>query len=67
MLTRRNPFDKALSDLVGERSTRSEEFRVRWASHDVRLHRTGAKQINHPVVGRLELMHDSMPLPATPA
>jgi transcriptional regulator with XRE-family HTH domain len=60
----RNPYDRALSDLVGELSTRSEEFRVRWAAHNVRLHRTGNKQINHPVVGRLELMYDSLPLPA---
>jgi transcriptional regulator with XRE-family HTH domain len=60
----RNPYDKALTDLVGELSTRSEEFRVRWAAHDVRLHRTGTKQINHPVVGRLDLMYDALLLPA---
>lgn len=30
----------------------------------MRLHRTGEKQINHPVVGRLELMYDMLPLPA---
>jgi hypothetical protein len=34
----RNPFDRELSDLVGELSTRSEEFRGRWATHNVRLH-----------------------------
>ena len=33
---RRDPYDRALSDLIGELSTRSEEFRVRWAAHDVR-------------------------------
>ncbi len=27
----RNPYDKGLTDLVGELSTRSEEFRTRWA------------------------------------
>jgi transcriptional regulator with XRE-family HTH domain len=62
----RNPYDRALSDLVGELSTRSEEFRTRWAAHNVRLHRTGNKLINHPVVGRLELMYDTLPLPADP-
>lgn len=62
----RNPYDKGLTDLVGELSTRSEEFRTRWASHDVRLHRTGHKLINHPVVGRLELMYDTLELPADP-
>jgi hypothetical protein len=35
----RNPYDKGLTDLVGELSTRSEEFRTRWAAHNVRLHR----------------------------
>jgi hypothetical protein len=32
----------------------------------VRLHRTGAKRIRHPVVGDLELTYDSMELPADP-
>ncbi|RYV49636.1 helix-turn-helix transcriptional regulator [Pengzhenrongella frigida] len=62
----RNPYDRSLSDLVGELSTRSEEFRTRWAAHNVRLHRTGNKLINHPVVGRLELMYDTLPMPADP-
>ena len=31
----RNPYDRTLSDLVGLLSTRSDEFRVRWARHDV--------------------------------
>jgi transcriptional regulator with XRE-family HTH domain len=61
----RNPYDKSLTDLVGELSTRSEEFRTRWAAHNVHLHRAGAKLINHPIVGRLELMYDSMELPGT--
>jgi transcriptional regulator with XRE-family HTH domain len=60
----RNPYDRALTDLVGELSTRSKEFRTRWAAHNVHLHRTGAKLINHPVVGRLELMYDTLELPA---
>ena len=47
----RNPFDRGLSDLIGELSTRSEEFRTRWAAHDVRFHRTGAKRLLHPIVG----------------
>lgn len=47
----RNPHDRALSDLVGLLSTRSEEFPVRWASHDVRFHRSGTKRLNHPWSG----------------
>jgi transcriptional regulator with XRE-family HTH domain len=62
----RNPYDKALTDLVGELSTRSESFRTRWAAHDVRLHRTGGKRMHHRVVGDLELTYESMELPADP-
>jgi transcriptional regulator with XRE-family HTH domain len=51
----RNPYDRALSDLIGLLSTRSEEFRVRWASHDVRFHRSGTKRLQHPLVGDLTL------------
>jgi transcriptional regulator with XRE-family HTH domain len=62
----RDPYDKALSDLVGELSTRSDAFRSRWAAHDVRLHRTGLKHVHHPVVGDLHLAYDVMELPADP-
>lgn len=62
----RDPYDKALSDLVGELATRSDDFRVRWAAHDVRLHHTGTKHFQHPVVGRLDLAFEAMPLPADP-
>jgi transcriptional regulator with XRE-family HTH domain len=47
----RNPYDQGLTDLVGQLSTRSEEFRTRWAAHNVHLHRTGVKHFQHPVVG----------------
>ena len=62
----RDPYDRTLSDLVGELSTRSEEFRVRWAAHDVRLHRTGRKAIRHPVVGDLHLDFEVLQLPTDP-
>ena len=63
----RNPYDRQLSDLIGELSTRSDEFRVRWAAHNVRFHRTGTKQIHHPVVGDLDLVYESMELSADDA
>lgn len=59
----RRPFDKDVTDLVGELSTRSEDFRTRWARHDVRLHIEGLKRIHHPVVGRLELEYNVLALP----
>jgi transcriptional regulator with XRE-family HTH domain len=58
----RNPYDPALTALIGELSTRSEEFRRRWAAHDVHAHIRGTKRINHPVVGRLELAYEAMEL-----
>ena len=62
----RDPYNHKLTELVGELSTRSEEFRVRWAAHDVRLHHTGVKHFRHPEVGVLELRFEAMPLPADP-
>src|SRR4051794_5020197 len=62
----RNPHDKGLTDLIGELSTRSEEFRTLWAAHDVRLHRTGIKHFQHPVVGALNLSFDALELPGEP-
>jgi transcriptional regulator with XRE-family HTH domain len=59
----RNPYDRALSDLIGELSTRSETFRQRWAAHNVRFHRTGRKRLRHPVVGDLHLSFEAMELP----
>jgi len=62
----RDPYDRGLSDLIGELSTRSDEFRGRWAAHNVRIHATGVKLIHHPVVGDLELAFESFPLAADP-
>ncbi|GGG71528.1 transcriptional regulator [Kocuria dechangensis] len=62
----RHPEDRALSNLIGELSTRSDRFRTRWAAHNVRYHRTGAKRLHHPVVGDLDLDYEVMELPADP-
>lgn len=62
----RNPYDHALSDLIGLFSTRSEEFRVHWARHDVRFHRSGTKRFRHPLVGELTLAYERLELPADP-
>jgi hypothetical protein len=52
-----------MTDLAGELAMRSEEFRTRWAGHNVRLHHTGPKQFNHPVVGLLDLVFEAAGLP----
>jgi transcriptional regulator with XRE-family HTH domain len=62
----RNPHDKLLIELIGELSTRSEDFRTRWAAHNVRFHRTGLKKLRHPVVGDLDLTFEAMEFPAHP-
>src|SRR5690242_6239407 len=56
--------DKALSDLVGELSPRGDTFRQRWARHEVRRHRAGAKRLNHPLVGQLTVTYETMELAA---
>jgi hypothetical protein len=60
----RDPYDRDLSDLVGELATQSEAFRIRWAAHDVRFHNTGVKQFHHPVVGELSLSYNRLDLAA---
>lgn len=62
----RNPHDQELVALVGELSTRSELFRQRWASQDVRFHRSGRKRLRHPAVGQLDLDFEAMELPSEP-
>jgi len=51
----RFPDDRGLAELIGELSMRSDEFRTRWAAHNVHRHFTGTKHFRHPVVGPLEL------------
>jgi transcriptional regulator with XRE-family HTH domain len=56
----RKPDDRALSDLVGELATRSEEFRREWARHDVRFHHSGIKRLHHSQVGEIELRYEGL-------
>jgi len=60
----RDPYNRDLSDLVGELATQSEAFRTRWATHNVRFHNTGVKQFHHPVVGDLTLSFNRLDLAA---
>jgi transcriptional regulator with XRE-family HTH domain len=62
----RDPHNKSLHDLVGELSTRSDEFRRRWGAHNVRTHGSGAKHFHHHVVGDLDLAYESLDLRAEP-
>ena len=60
----RDPYDRDLSELVGELSTQSAEFRTRWAAHNVRFHDTGVKDLHHPMVGDITLTYNRMEVAA---
>ncbi|MCX5165419.1 helix-turn-helix transcriptional regulator [Streptomyces sp. NBC_00264] len=62
----RNPHDKDLHDLVGELSTRSDDFRTRWGAHNVRHHGTGTKRFHHHTVGDLTLAYEGLDMAAEP-
>ena len=62
----RDPHDKGIQDLVGELSTRSDLFRTLWAAHNVRIHGSGTKRFNHPVVGEVTLVYEELAITAEP-
>jgi transcriptional regulator with XRE-family HTH domain len=62
----RDPHDRALQDLVGELSTRSDTFRTLWGAHNVRTHGAGTKRFNHPVAGELTLAYEELAVTAEP-
>jgi transcriptional regulator with XRE-family HTH domain len=62
----RDPHNKELHDLVGELSTRSQEFRRLWSSHNVRHHGAGAKIFRHPVVGEMTIAYEGLEMAAEP-
>jgi hypothetical protein len=62
----RDPYNRELSDLVGELATQSDAFRSQWAAHNVRFHNTGVKHFRHPVVGDLHLTYNRLDLAADP-
>jgi transcriptional regulator with XRE-family HTH domain len=58
----RHLHDRGFSDLVGELTTRSDQFAVRWARHNVRLHRSARKRLHNQVVGDIELTGTALEL-----
>lgn len=59
----KNPYDRELSNLIGELSTRSDAFRTMWGAHGVHVFTEGTKRFLHPAVGEMELVHESLNLP----
>jgi transcriptional regulator with XRE-family HTH domain len=60
----RDPYDRDLSNLVGELATQSDAFRTHWAAHNVRFHVTAVKHFHHPVVGELSLSFNRLDVAA---
>lgn len=66
LLAGHDPSDAALTALIGELSTHSTDFRTWWGGHSVRLHASGTKRINHPVVGEMTIGYDVLQVAAHP-
>lgn len=62
----RSPEDRKLNELIGELSTRSEQFSGLWATHNVRWHTTGTKQFHHRIAGDLSLAYEGMEMAGDP-
>jgi transcriptional regulator with XRE-family HTH domain len=62
----RDPHNKDLHDLIGELSTRNDEFRRLWGAHNVRHHGTGSKTFHHSIVGEITVAYEGMDLEAEP-
>lgn len=62
----RDPLDQETTHLIGELSTRSADFRQRWAKHNVHRHLRGRKMIEHPAVGLLDVTYNDFALPGDP-
>ncbi len=60
----RDPYDRELTTLVGELSMRSDDFRERWAAHDVRQYQAGTQRFRHSLVGELTLAYEALQVAA---
>ena len=58
----RDPYDGDLTQLIGELSMRSDDFRRMWATHDVSQYRSGTQYFHHELVGDLDLDYESFDL-----
>ncbi|XUL90050.1 helix-turn-helix transcriptional regulator [Streptomyces galilaeus] len=58
-----HPDDPRLASLIGELAMNSPEFATMWAEHGVRKWALATYRMHHPVVGRMELNLQSLPVP----
>ena len=59
----RDPYDGDLTQLIGELSMRSDDFRRMWSTHDVNQYRSGTQYFHHELVGDVDLDYESFDLP----
>jgi hypothetical protein len=57
------PEDARLASLVGELSMHSQQFATLWAEHRVRAWDLAEYRMQHPLVGTIEVLQHSMPVP----
>ncbi|MGW3105054.1 MmyB family transcriptional regulator [Streptomyces sp. NPDC001100] len=58
-----HPDDPRPASLIGELTMNSPEFSTMWAEHGVRKRALATYRMHHPVVGRMELNLQSLPVP----
>ncbi|WP_147132498.1 helix-turn-helix transcriptional regulator [Nocardia ninae] len=58
--------DPRLTELVGELSLKSEDFRRLWARHDIRGKTAGTKRFRNPMVGELTLSYETLSVNGAP-
>jgi transcriptional regulator with XRE-family HTH domain len=58
--------DPRLTELVGELSLKSDDFRRLWARHDVGAKTAGTKRYAHPLVGDLTLAYETFAVNGSP-
>lgn len=66
LIAGQDPTDRTVAALIGELTTRSPEFHAWWGEHNVRLHRSGTKDIHHPIVGDLTVAYESLEVSSIP-
>ena len=63
---RTHPNDRALNELIGELTVKSDEFRDWWSQHRVWECTFGVKRFMHPTVGRVDVSYETFPVPGEP-
>ncbi|MEV0774161.1 transcriptional regulator [Streptomyces sp. NPDC050428] len=57
------PEDPHLASLIGELTMRSPQFATLWAEHRVRAWDMAEYRMRHPMVGELDVLQHSLPVP----